>query len=310
MAAPVRTGEELEVTVDSLAYGGNGVGRVNGFVVFVRGGLPGDRVRARVLGQELEGGAGVGRPVGEAAALTLAGAHAAEVEPQRGEAGGGGRPGQLGGDDVDACLERWVMSAAGLPDALLRDERFVSRLKARCEAAKRALGPSGAVPIAFQHESHSVDLMLHAEEFERLIQPVLERLRQPVETAIRDARIGTADLSAIVLAGGSSRLHAVRQLVTRMFGTQRPDVSIDVQEIHITRSTLDRSAEGEVTGVTGSHPEVRFMVGDMSFLASEWTRFAVSGCDALVPGQQLRVRGVLMTDGVTVLATYVEPFIP
>ena len=40
-------GEELEVRIDSLAYGGNGVGRVDGFVVFVRGGLPGDLVRAR-----------------------------------------------------------------------------------------------------------------------------------------------------------------------------------------------------------------------------------------------------------------------
>jgi 23S rRNA (uracil1939-C5)-methyltransferase len=48
MAAPVRTGEELELRIDSLAYGGNGVARYDGFVVFVRGGLPGDRVRARV----------------------------------------------------------------------------------------------------------------------------------------------------------------------------------------------------------------------------------------------------------------------
>ena len=48
MAAPVRTGEELELRIDSLAYGGNGVGRLNGFVVFVRGALPGDRVRAKV----------------------------------------------------------------------------------------------------------------------------------------------------------------------------------------------------------------------------------------------------------------------
>jgi 23S rRNA (uracil1939-C5)-methyltransferase len=48
VAAPVRKGEELELAVDSLAYGGNGVARLNGFVVFVRGGLPGDRVRARV----------------------------------------------------------------------------------------------------------------------------------------------------------------------------------------------------------------------------------------------------------------------
>jgi 23S rRNA (uracil1939-C5)-methyltransferase len=40
--------EELELDVESLAYGGNGVARVNGYVVFVRRGLPGDRVRARV----------------------------------------------------------------------------------------------------------------------------------------------------------------------------------------------------------------------------------------------------------------------
>ena len=48
MAAPVAKGDELELAVDSLAYGGNGVARLNGFVVFVRRGLPGDRVRARV----------------------------------------------------------------------------------------------------------------------------------------------------------------------------------------------------------------------------------------------------------------------
>ncbi len=48
MAAPVTTGQELELHVDSLAFGGNGVARLNGFVVFVRRGLPGDVVRARV----------------------------------------------------------------------------------------------------------------------------------------------------------------------------------------------------------------------------------------------------------------------
>jgi 23S rRNA (uracil1939-C5)-methyltransferase len=48
MAAPVRKDDEVELNVDSLAYGGNGVARLNGFVVFVRRGLPGDRVRARV----------------------------------------------------------------------------------------------------------------------------------------------------------------------------------------------------------------------------------------------------------------------
>src|SRR5678815_5910781 len=48
MAAPVKVDEEVELQIDSLAYGGNGVARLNGFVVFVRRGLPGDRVRVRV----------------------------------------------------------------------------------------------------------------------------------------------------------------------------------------------------------------------------------------------------------------------
>ncbi len=48
MPAPVRKGEELELRIDSLAYGGSGVGRHEGFVVFVRGGLPGDRVVTRI----------------------------------------------------------------------------------------------------------------------------------------------------------------------------------------------------------------------------------------------------------------------
>ena len=47
-AARPRAGDELVLEVDSLAQGGRGVARANGYVVFVSGGLPGDRVRARL----------------------------------------------------------------------------------------------------------------------------------------------------------------------------------------------------------------------------------------------------------------------
>jgi 23S rRNA (uracil1939-C5)-methyltransferase len=43
-----RRGDEVEVTIESLAHGGAGVGRADGFVVFVRGVVPGDRVRAQI----------------------------------------------------------------------------------------------------------------------------------------------------------------------------------------------------------------------------------------------------------------------
>lgn len=50
MAAPVQKGQEYELRIDSLAYGGNGVARIGetGYVVFVKRGLPGDLVKAMV----------------------------------------------------------------------------------------------------------------------------------------------------------------------------------------------------------------------------------------------------------------------
>jgi 23S rRNA (uracil1939-C5)-methyltransferase len=46
--ARARRGDTLSVTIDDLAYGGEGVGRADGYVVFVPGGVPGDTVRVRL----------------------------------------------------------------------------------------------------------------------------------------------------------------------------------------------------------------------------------------------------------------------
>src|SRR5215831_12515636 len=43
-----RRGERLSLTIDDLAFGGEGVGRADGYVIFVPGGVPGDRVRVRL----------------------------------------------------------------------------------------------------------------------------------------------------------------------------------------------------------------------------------------------------------------------
>jgi len=48
MAKP-RRGDTLELAIDDLAFGGEGVGRVDGYVVFVRGGVPGDRLVVRMI---------------------------------------------------------------------------------------------------------------------------------------------------------------------------------------------------------------------------------------------------------------------
>src|SRR5687767_1141877 len=58
MAKPKR-GDMLELVVDDLAFGGDGVGRADGYVVFVRGGLVGDRLRVRITEARARFGRGV-----------------------------------------------------------------------------------------------------------------------------------------------------------------------------------------------------------------------------------------------------------
>ena len=41
-------GQTIELVIEKMAYGGRGIGRINGFVVFLRGVAPGDRVQARI----------------------------------------------------------------------------------------------------------------------------------------------------------------------------------------------------------------------------------------------------------------------
>ena len=55
-------------------------------------------------------------------------------------------------------------------------------------------------------------------QLEVLAGPLIQRIRGPVERAIRDARIGPDELDEVVLAGGATRMPLIRSLAARMFG--------------------------------------------------------------------------------------------
>ena len=73
-AARPRNGAELELTIDSLAHGGNGVARLDGYVLFVQGAVPGDRVRAVVTKSK--------RDYGEARAVEIVDPSPDRIEPR------------------------------------------------------------------------------------------------------------------------------------------------------------------------------------------------------------------------------------
>ena len=79
---PPRAGEIIELAIDGLAYGGQGVGRIDDFVVFVRRAVPGDRVRAQVVKRK--------RSYAEARLLEIVAPSALRVPPECGHEDGCG----------------------------------------------------------------------------------------------------------------------------------------------------------------------------------------------------------------------------
>jgi len=127
----------------------------------------------------------------------------------------------LGGEDFDtALLESFFPHP--LPSSLKADASFMQRLRARTEEARHALGASPQVTLRLPGDAGDHVLEVTEGLLDRVAAPLLQRLRIPVERALRDADFRAEDLDQIVLAGGATRMAIVRRLVARMFG--RPPV--------------------------------------------------------------------------------------
>jgi 23S rRNA (uracil1939-C5)-methyltransferase len=133
VAARPRVGAELELAVDSLAYGGSGVARTDGYVVFVRGGFPGDRVRARVVKRK--------RAYAEAVAVALVEPSPDRVEPR---APHPGAPWQ-----VLAYERQLVEKESQVRDALARIGGFADPPVEPIEAAVEPWGYRNKVEYSF-----------------------------------------------------------------------------------------------------------------------------------------------------------------
>lgn len=123
----------------------------------------------------------------------------------------------LGGQDFTTLIADLAF-ANGAPEAARDDPRFMQRLAASAEWVKRELSASGSASLDVRYEGRSIRVDIDAEAFEKLAQPLLNRLWRPIERAMRDARIRAADLDSVVLAGGATRMPMIRALATRMFG--------------------------------------------------------------------------------------------
>ena len=118
----------------------------------------------------------------------------------------------LGGEDFTealllACLHDWRMTRSDL------DGQGLASLADALEQLKRKLG-EGSQLLDWNGRQWSLDEARALKIWE----PLLARLRAPIEQALRDARLSPRELDSLVLVGGATRMAAVQQLVATLFG--------------------------------------------------------------------------------------------
>ncbi|MEP3479455.1 MAG: molecular chaperone DnaK [Fuerstiella sp.] len=144
----------------------------------------------------------------------------------------------LGGDDFDEILIDHIASEFQKSDSidLRKDPMALQRLREAAEKAKKELSSAQTSDInlpfitADASGAKHLQLSISRGDFERLIDPLVERCRGPVQNALKDAKLSASDISEVVLVGGSTRVPKVQALVKEMFGKE-PHQGVNPDEV-------------------------------------------------------------------------------
>lgn len=88
----------------------------------------------------------------------------------------------------------------------------------KLERLKRELTKAGSQTLDIVLAGQSYQWHIDEPTFAQLAEPLIQRMRAPIERAVRDAQLKPQDLDEIVLVGGASRMTIISRLVSRMFG--------------------------------------------------------------------------------------------
>lgn len=124
---------------------------------------------------------------------------------------------RLGGNDFTLLIEAMLMKRHGLSKDNT-EPNGLAVVRRQAEGLKVALTSQHEVDYRMPVANQEYAGRISRDEFEETCQPLMRRLRTPVEQAIADARLSSDALDAVVLVGGATRMPAVRSLVARLFG--------------------------------------------------------------------------------------------
>jgi molecular chaperone HscC len=123
----------------------------------------------------------------------------------------------LGGEDFTLAMLRAFGEDTGvLPK--VEDAQTRGRLMRAMEQAKHALATQDEAMVDVVVGDAPVQWRIDGDRFAALCDPLVQRIRAPLERAMRDAKLSPSQLDEVLLVGGASRMPLVARLVTRMFG--------------------------------------------------------------------------------------------
>jgi molecular chaperone DnaK len=145
----------------------------------------------------------------------------------------------LGGDDFDEELINHVASQFQKEQGidLRKDPMALQRLREACEKAKKELSSSQSTDInlpfitADASGAKHLQMTISRSQFERLIDKLVERCRNPVVQALKDAKLSPSDIDEVVLVGGSTRVPMVVDFVRKLFGGKEPHKGVNPDEV-------------------------------------------------------------------------------
>jgi len=163
----------------------------------------------------------------------------------------------LGGDDYDSAVVDWIVEEFRKDQGidLGKDRQALQRLKEAAEKAKMELSSVSETEVnlpfitADASGPKHLQMRLSRSKFEQLTSKLTERLRNPVNQAIKDAGLKASDIQEVVMVGGSTRMPVVQELVRKLIGKDL-NKSVNPDEVVAVGAAIQAGVlGGDVKGV-------------------------------------------------------------
>jgi molecular chaperone DnaK len=162
----------------------------------------------------------------------------------------------LGGDDWDRCLVDFVADEFRKSNGidLRKDPMALQRLVEACEKAKCDLSTLPETTINLPYVTADASGPKHLmqkvtrSKFESLSDHLFERLRGPVESALRDADIKPGDIDEVVMVGGSTRMPKVLEICKEIFQGKEPHQGVNPDEVVAVGAAIQAAVLGGEIG--------------------------------------------------------------